>query len=88
MSHHPDLYTKAVLTIIAIVLIVIAYNQKRNTTTCVSTEKAMTVKTPEAQFAGLQFVFSNGYSFFDPEQERFGTTQAMGGFWEKRRSSS
>ncbi len=62
----PDFYTKFVLTIIAIVLIVIAYNQNRNTTTSVSTEKTVTVTTSEAQFVGLQFVFSNGYSFFDP----------------------
>jgi hypothetical protein len=54
----PDLYTKAVLTVIALLLLVIACNQDVNPGSKVRAEGA---------FAGVQYVggYQGGYQFFD-----------------------
>jgi len=53
----PDLYTKAVLTIIAIMLTGIACHQY--------VEPKTTAQAQSAPFAGIQYAGPNGYSFFD-----------------------
>jgi hypothetical protein len=60
----PDLYTKAVLTAIAIMLTVIACNQYVTPRT--------TVEAQSSPFAGVQFAQGNdlgGFDFFDPKTE-------------------
>jgi hypothetical protein len=56
----PDLYTKTVLSVIAIMLSVIAGNQYIHPTT--------TVQAQGGQFAGVQYSTfpGGGHSFFDP----------------------
>jgi hypothetical protein len=55
----PDLYTKAVLTVVAAMLVVIGYK---------SIVKPETTAYAAETFAGLQFSVDSGhgYSFFDP----------------------
>jgi hypothetical protein len=71
-----DLYTKAVLTIIALALVLVAGNHYVHPATTASAQ---------GSFVGLQFADSGGATFFDPRTGELFEYTARGGFDGKYR---